>query len=151
MASIGGGLYGTFKVKLAELVSSNYEPLVSSMQPLAEKMVLLYVIIMGYNCLKGNFGEWTKSVFLSIFSISVVYSLVFQTNGYIDYIYHPIMGTIESVMRLIIDTIGGSSSADFNSSIDAAFSTIFENIYKNSVLKNIKRCCQLCIINTIHD
>ena len=126
--SIGGGLYGMFKVKLEALIVDNYDALVNVVAPLAESFVFLYVVIIGYNALKGNLGQWTQSSLRSMFILVVVYSLIFETNGYINWLYHPLMSAIDGLMKVVIVVVGGADAGAFNSSIDTAFSSVFKNI-----------------------
>lgn len=128
MAGIGGNIYEEFKITLNNIMINSNDGLIDAIQPLAESLVLFYIVIMGYNALKGNLGEWTKSAILSIFVIGFVYSFVFETNGYISWLYEPLMDVIDKLMRTIIEVIGGTNTSDFNSSIDAAFSSVFKNI-----------------------
>lgn len=128
MATIGGSLYTGFKVTLEKIMVNSHDGLTDAVQPLAESMVLFYIVIMGYNALKGNLGEWTKAAFISIFVIGFVYSFVFETNGYLSWLYEPLMDAIDKLMRVIIQVIGGTNTSDFNSSIDASFSSVFKNI-----------------------
>jgi hypothetical protein len=126
--SVGGGLYEMMKTKLSEMLITNYDSLVSVVSPLAEAFVLLYVVILGYNALKGNLGEYTTTAVYSIFTIIVVFSFVFETNGYIEWLYLPLMAAIDGLMQSIVVVISGASPNDFNSSIDTAFSAIFTSI-----------------------
>jgi hypothetical protein len=129
MASIGGSMVLAFKSRLSDLMHDNYNALVEVVHPLAEQFILLYIVIMGYNCLRGNFGEWTKSVLLSMAIVTFVYSSVFELNLYIEWLYEPIMHAIDGLVRIIIDIIGGYGSQDFEESIDAAFASVFKSIY----------------------
>lgn len=64
--SVGGAVYHMFTFKLNKLLVDNYSNLTDIVEPLAEKFVFLYVVIVGDNALKGNLGEWTKSAVWSV-------------------------------------------------------------------------------------
>jgi len=128
MASIGGNTYNAFKSELSLIIIDGYDALVAAVYPLAQSFVFLYVVIIGYNALKGNLGEWTKTAVMSILIVAFVYSFTFETNGYIKWLYEPLMDAIEKMMRLIVEVIGKTDTSDFNSSIDASFSSVFKNI-----------------------
>ena len=126
--SVGGGLYGMFKSRLKDLIENNYDGLTDIIAPLAESFVLIYVVIIGYNALKGNLGQWTQTSLRSMLILVVVYSLIFETNGYINWLYLPLLSASDGLMTMVIVVIGNADVNSFNSAIDTAFSSVFKSI-----------------------
>jgi hypothetical protein len=127
--NVGGRMYDGFRAQLETLIYSNYDKLIAMVHDFAFALVSLYVIFIAIAALNGRLGEWTRDAIASLIIVLLVYGMAFESHAYINWIYEPIVNTSNSLMGATVTAISGASRNDFDSSIDAAFSSVFESIY----------------------
>lgn len=109
MKSFGYTIFDSIFSVLSNFFTTFYTLQVQGFRNTAFLIVIFYVVIVGYNLIRGNFGEKSKTATLTIFLVPLFYGIAFNTSMYIEWVYNPIINTMFSLSSFYISSGEDSS------------------------------------------
>lgn len=98
MESTGAVLFLSIMGAAAQFVYKLFTSLGTTFVAFERSFVVLYVVIVGYQVMRGAFAEKTKEWLASIVYLMVFQLLVIETTGYVEWVIEPIIGTVFDVV-----------------------------------------------------
>lgn len=126
-----GGVFGMYMEFLKTAVGNIFGALQGSFRPFARTIVIIYVIIVGFNCFWGNFGPATKELGLSCLLIVGLSGLVFETSAYQSWVMDPFIGTVGDLSNFFVSK-GAGVPINSQGDIFIYMGSTLESIYKVS-------------------
>jgi len=129
MDSLGGIIFFTTLNKLKEYLVKFYSLFSDSFYNPATVIIILYIVIVGYRVIQGNYGEKTKEVVISLFMVPIMYTIAFDSSLFIEWIYTPINETSLSLTGFFLnDGNRNISISQMFANMDEKFGSIFNAI-----------------------
>lgn len=129
MESTGAVLFLSIMGTAAQFVYKLFTSLGASFGAFERSFVTLYVVLVGYQLMKGTFGEKSKEWLSSIIYLMVFQGTVIETTAYIDWVIEPILGTVFDVVSwLAIQAQAGGTTSTGKLGIAALFNAFDSTI-----------------------
>lgn len=95
--------------QLNEFMYSIFPTLMNSFGVWIRSFVILYFVIVGILILKGEFGNATNEVATSLVIITILYSIIMESNVYFSMIVNPFINVVNELSGFFVDTINADS------------------------------------------
>lgn len=128
MESAGAVLFLSIMGTAAQFVYKLFTSLGTTFGTFERSFVTLYIVIVGYQVMKGAFAEKTKEWLMSIIYLAVFQVIVVETTGYIEWVIEPILGTVFDVVSWLAVHAQSGGNATGQLGIATLFSAFDQTI-----------------------